>query len=771
MKAVILAGGRGERLRPLTAETPKPMVPLLGAPLLEHSLRHLRRWNITKAALTLHYLGETIEDRFGDGSELGMELCCFWEKEPLGTAGAVRACRPFWAGEETVLVLSGDALWDLDLGSALDFHRRQRCAATLLLHHSAHPLEYGLVQTSADGTITGFVEKPGWGQVFTDQVNTGIYLLDRSALERIPGEGPCDFAKDLFPALLAEGKRLCGYAPDGYWRDIGDCDAYRQAVRDALDGRVRLELGQERKKGIWCASPVPESAKLMAPCYIGEKVSVGERTVIGPYTVLERGSRMERCAEAQESMILGAALEAGARANGAILCAGAHAGRGAVLNRGTVLGPRAAAASNAILRAGSRLWPDVATVPGEQVSGTLTGPGAGRLCFGEGAVLSGTAGQDITAELLLHLGELLGEEERLGLGFYGSSAAQSLLMAAAAGATAAGATVFLHDGTTPASAAWLAAEQQLPLSLFLRQTGEEVELFFFDRWGLPLCRARQRALEAGLLQGLHRRVSAHRMGQQRTVSGVDADYVRAAAERSGTGVVRRLTVHVPRQGRGNVLLREALTVLGMAVQPGTGPLTLCLTEDGGGLLGRDEDNRLISREQMLLITERLLLEGGESALVLPTQSPAASRTLAEAFRGHTLALDTDRETLAPRTAQQRSLWDGVFAACRILRRMGQTGERLSRLAGLVPECALRREELSLTTHRSTIMRRLTERFPEAEHTAEGLRVPLAGGSVFLAPRSRLSALRLCAEAASTEAAEELCGRMAEQVRRLEAAEE
>ncbi len=768
MKAIILAGGGGERLRPLTAETPKPMVPLLGAPLLEHSLRLLRRRGIRKVALTLHYLSEVVEDHFGDGSAMGMDIRCYREEEPLGTAGAVARCRDFWQGEETVLVLSGDALWDLDLEAALDFHRRNRFAATLLLHRARRPLEYGLVRTGGGGRVIGFVEKPGWGQVFTDQVNTGIYLLSQTALEAIPEQTKCDFARDLFPALLEREVPLGGYVPDGYWKDIGDTTAYLEAVRDALEGKIRLELdAPERKRGIWCASPLPEGVKLIPPCYISEKVSVAEGAVLGPRTVLEPLSRVERGAEAEETVLMrGAALEAEVRCRGAILCPEAAARRGAVLGFGTVLGPRAEAAEHAVLRPGARLWSDVHTVPGERCTGTLTAAGAGRLCFGDRATLTGAAGQELTAEHLLQLGRLLGEEGTVGLGYYGQAAARSLLTAAAAGVTAAGGTALLHDGTTPAVAAWVAREQALPVSLFLSQEGERLTLWLLDRWGLPLSRERQRRLEAALLQGIRHRSPAHRVGEQRTLTGADAAFVRAAV-RQGTALPP-LRFHVPRRGRGNVLLREALSALGMVVQTGEGPLSLSVTADGTGLWARDEENRVLPPEQCLLLTERLVLEGGERRVFLPSDAPEAARTLAQRCGAAVLPLEADREGACGEA--QRPLRWGVFAACALAGRMARTGERLTELAASLPLCVLKREELSLSTHRSSIMRALTERFPEAESTPEGLRVTMEGGSVFLSPRARVSALRLCAEAVSAEAAEELCARMAEQVRRLECRE-
>ena len=224
MKAVIMAGGEGTRLRPITLGLPKPMVPLLGRPVMEHIIGLLKRHGFTDICVTLQYMPQVVTEWFGDGAELGVKLTYFVEKEPLGTAGSVKNCMAHLGGED-FLVISGDAVCDLDLSAALGFHRTSRAAATLILHRHSAPLEYGLVLTRDDGRIQRFIEKPGWGQVFTDTVNTGIYLLTRRAMDLVPEDQPYDFGKDLFPLLLSRGAPLYGHVADGYWCDMGDCEA------------------------------------------------------------------------------------------------------------------------------------------------------------------------------------------------------------------------------------------------------------------------------------------------------------------------------------------------------------------------------------------------------------------------------------------------------------------------------------------------------------------------------------------------------------------
>ncbi|TEB04672.1 D-glycero-alpha-D-manno-heptose 1-phosphate guanylyltransferase [Pelotomaculum schinkii] len=219
MKAIIMAGGEGSRLRPLTCGRPKPMVPVLNRPIMSHIVALLNEHGFTNIGVTLQYQPEVIKDYFGNGAEYGVNLRYFVEESPLGTAGSVKNAGGFL--DQTFLVISGDALTDLELSKALEFHRKQGAMATLVLTRVECPLEYGVVITSDNGRITQFLEKPGWGEVFSDTVNTGIYVLEPEALDYFaPGE-KFDFSKDLFPLLLREKKPLFGLVLPGYWCDVG----------------------------------------------------------------------------------------------------------------------------------------------------------------------------------------------------------------------------------------------------------------------------------------------------------------------------------------------------------------------------------------------------------------------------------------------------------------------------------------------------------------------------------------------------------------------
>ena len=224
MKAVIMAGGEGRRLRPMSLGLPKPMVPLFDKPVMEHIIALLRRHGFTDICVTLCYRPQSVMEYFRDGAGLGVRLSYFIEEEPLGTAGSVKNCME-QLGEEDFLVISGDAVCDLNLTQLIQFHQEKRAAATLALYQHPAPLEYGLVLTGRQGRVQGFVEKPGWGQVVTNQVNTGIYVLSRRAMDYVPQGRAFDFGKNLFPLLLRQKEEVFGTAPEGYWCDMGDCKA------------------------------------------------------------------------------------------------------------------------------------------------------------------------------------------------------------------------------------------------------------------------------------------------------------------------------------------------------------------------------------------------------------------------------------------------------------------------------------------------------------------------------------------------------------------
>src|SRR6266508_3009718 len=249
MKAVIMAGGEGSRLRPLTSNMPKPMLPLLNAPMMEHIVSLLKRHGFDDIVVTVAYMANVIRTYFGDGSEFGVRMVYATEEHPLGTAGSVRNAMDEL--DDRFLVISGDVLTDIDLGAMLTFHDEKKALATIGLCHVENPREFGIVITRDEGSIERCLEKPTWGQVFSDTINTGIFVFEPEIFDHIPPDQAVDFSSEVFPRLLEEEQPVFGAITDGYWEDVGTLEAYVRAHKDALDAKVAIDIvGFELTEGV-----------------------------------------------------------------------------------------------------------------------------------------------------------------------------------------------------------------------------------------------------------------------------------------------------------------------------------------------------------------------------------------------------------------------------------------------------------------------------------------------------------------------------------------
>lgn len=266
MKAVIMAGGEGTRLKSITGDAPKPLVPLCGAPLMEHIIRLLRDNGFSDICAAVKYRAGDISDCFGDGQALGVSLCYRTESEARGTAGAVKNCADFY-GSEDFLVISGDAACDFELSRLMREHKRRGAAVTLALYRHSEPLRFGLTVTDSEGFVRSFIEKPDWPRVVTDLVNTGIYILSPRVMELVPSDRPFDFARDLFPLLLERGEKLLGIPMEGYWCDVGTPISYYRCCADALEGRLKITLPDSFRpvppSGEDCVAAEGESTELL----------------------------------------------------------------------------------------------------------------------------------------------------------------------------------------------------------------------------------------------------------------------------------------------------------------------------------------------------------------------------------------------------------------------------------------------------------------------------------------------------------------------------
>ena len=411
-----MAGGEGTRLRPLTSNQPKPMVPIVGKPCMEHILDLLRRHDMTEVVVTLAFMPQAIRSYFGDGESLEMDIDYSVEEQPLGTAGSVRLAQARL--DETFLVISGDALCDVDLSELVAAHRETGAAVTIGLKSVDNPLEFGIVVTDDDGRVERFLEKPSWGQVFSDTINTGIYVLEPEVLRHVPDDRPYDFSKELFPLLLEMGRPIYGHVLDGYWQDIGNLEQFRQANFDALDGAVQLDVPGLRLRGnVWFSEDVDidEVDGVTGPAFIGENCRIADSASIGAYSVLSRGVIVREGARVTRSVI-----DAGTYLGRSSVVEGAIVGRGCDfrdhvrVHEGVAIGDQVTIGPEASLFPGVRVYPFKEIETGAQIHESVVWETrAATSPFGRDGAM-GLVNVDLTPETAVRLAAALGTALRRG---------------------------------------------------------------------------------------------------------------------------------------------------------------------------------------------------------------------------------------------------------------------------------------------------------------------------------------------------------------------
>ena len=772
MKAIIMAGGEGTRLRPLTCDCPKPMIQLMNRPVMGYALALLKKHGIRQVAATLGYLPDAISDAFAGGDDLGVDLRYTVEDAPLGTAGGVKRASDFL--DETFVVLSGDGVTDLDLMSAAAFHRKKGALATLVLKRADNPLDYGVVLTGPEDRVRAFREKPDWSEVVSDTVNTGIYILEPEILKHIPEDRPCDFGHDLFPALVKAGLPVYGYVMEGYWCDIGDVRAYLQAHVDAMEGRIRLEglmPGPARviQQG---GAQVDRSAVLEGPCLIGPNARVLAGAYVGPYSVIGPDCVIGENASVKRSVLWqGARLMPGAQARGCVLGAGAALGEGAQAYEEAVLGTGAAAGRRSVLLPGVKLWPGKGTGDGERLEASRVWGSRRESAFEGGMLgLSSPAQAARAAQALcavLQPGELL-------LGRSGGGTADALWHAAAAGAMAQGVRVVdAGDGPLP----------QLRFAQRTLRTGgaalvTDAGLLPLDEHGARLLSRRQREILARNARQDFAAPFASGAPSILPAGPMDAAWVAEAAARftAETDAAPPIVLYSkdPRllEPAGRAYLRAGLRTRTVSspddLEPAPGEVAVEISEEGWSLT---DEAGLLSEGEKQLLAAWTALELGEAELLLPVQATRAIHTLAQRCGARAEYVAGEEALWLSALAEQRPLQfllqtDGVAASLSALSALAAAGLTLADWRRSMPTVPRRSRSVPIPRNQAgRILRTLAQREKDIE-LGGGMRLRRRDGWAWIGPDERRAAFRVVAEAASDETARELCDFCERELKRL-----
>lgn len=830
MKAVVMAGGEGSRLRPLTSRRPKPLVPVAGRPVMHHIVELLARHGITEVISTLHYLADEIESYFGDGTHFGVQMRYVVEDTPLGTAGAVKLAQDY-IGQDDFLIISGDAMTDIDLTALIERHTREKNDVTIALQHVSNPLEFGVVITDENGRITRFLEKPSWGEVFSDTINTGIYVLRPGILDYMEWGKPYDFSKELFPRMLREGKRLGGYVIEDYWTDVGNLQQYQQANYDALEGEVRLApYGSEIAPGIWAGSncQIDPEAELVAPVRLGNGVRIGAGAriegpaAIGDRSIVAGGAAIER-AVIWEDVFIGAesTLRDCAILNRTVIKDHVN------VSEGTVIGERCMVGSGADVRAHLKIWPDKTITSGSIVSMSLIygikWPGS---LFG-GVGVEGLANLELTPEFALKLGQAFGSFLRPGQLVMVSRdthpVSRVMNRCIMAGLMATGVNVEeLRSMPLPLSR--FETRMRGDGGVYVRVSPNDpssILVEFFDRDGINIDKATERKIENLFFREDFRRTSMEDVGRldvssrslERYVSAFNDALAPKALPEAGFKVVidyayGNAALVLPRilSNLGvemialnayfddTLTLRAAenrekhLTQLVDIVRSLDADLGILVDHDGETFALVDDSGRIVDGDKLLALLTLVVARSYEHpSVALPVTAPQAIDHMAARYGASLVRTKSDRRTLMALAQKEgaklsfagsanyevifpefHSAFDALYGAAKLLELLANEKCKLSELVDLLPDWHMAAREVACPwEHKGRIMRTIIdEERGKDVEMLDGVRIKREDGWVLVLPDSSDPAFRIIAEADTPQQALEYVDVMSEHIEEL-----
>jgi mannose-1-phosphate guanylyltransferase/phosphomannomutase len=523
-KAIIMAGGEGTRLRPLTCNRSKPMVPIINKPVIEHTINLLKRHAIKNITISLFYLPENVQNYFGDGSEWDVNITYSVEETPLGTAGGVR--QALGECDDTVVVLSGDGIIDFNITDILEYHKKLDSSLTIVLKQVNKPTEYGIVITDERGRIDRFIEKPSWNEVYSDKANTGLYVLNPELIRKyVPERQKFDFSMDLFPLLQKNNVPLFGYIAQGYWCDIGNLTSYNDVHKDILNGMVKIDFpGKKIAENIWVGKDVEihRTAVIRGPAVIGDFVKIKDGAEVSEFSVIGDNCIIEEDASIRKSIILhNTIIGPKCELRGVVIGKRCVLEHDVSIYEGSVISDDCRIGTSVEIGAGIRIWPDKSIEQGTKLAEDIIwGQREKKTLFGSDGI-EGTFNVKITPEFVSKLGSaigaFLGKDTKVTVSRDTTSASRLIMRAFTAGLLAMGVDVYdmeiesvpVNRYTTRFLNANLGAYIQIsPLTEL-----QFIHISLFDKHGYKLSVSDEKKIENIFFRGDYPRKEAFEIGK------------------------------------------------------------------------------------------------------------------------------------------------------------------------------------------------------------------------------------------------------------------
>jgi len=829
-----MAGGEGTRLRPLTANLPKPLAPVVNKPILEHIIELLVSHDIRDIIVKLYYLPEEIMGYLGDGSKFGANISYSTETEQLGTAGSIKKLESQLT--EPFLIVSGDALTDFNLQEIIAFHHAKKATATLTLTRVENPLEFGLVITDTDHRVQRFLEKPAWGEVFSDTVNTGIYVLSPKIFKTMEYGKAYDWSKDVFPTLLQQGEPMFGMIASGYWCDIGNLQQYRQAQVDALEGKVKLNIpGTQVRHGVWMGdgSVIDPKAEIIGPCVIGKDCQIKERATIQEFTVIGDNCIVEEGCTITRSVIWSNGyIGKKSKITGSILCSATTLKGNNVVSEGAAIGDKCHLGSGAVVHQQVKIWPEKRVEAGGNVSMSLVwgGKWPGSLFSTQG--IQGLANIELTPEFGLKLGAAYGANLEKGSFAITSRdahpASRMINRAIICGLISVGVNVLDYRSMPTPVSRYSLHSGQAKGGIHVRISPRDPRAFlieFLDSDGINLDRNFERKIENTFFREDFRRTTMEEVGDIQFPSRALDEYLEGFLRSIDAQTIKKANLKIVIDyafGNASLVLPHLLGKLGMntvslnayidpvrsrqtggtrskslnelanIVQTLKADAGLWIDVDGERLFLIDEKGRIISGYTLLnLLTTFMLQTNPGATIVVPLAAPSTLEAIAETHGGKIKRTKSDPRSIMSEAADDKKAvlagdgeggfifpkflpsFDAMFAFTKLLEARAKTKMPISSVAEKLPQFFIAKQNVECSWNdKGRIMRELIEEKQEGRmELLEGVKIfPNGKQWVLVMPDPAEPLLHLAAEAENQEAADKLVRKMETRIEALKSAE-
>ena len=819
MKAVIMAGGFGTRIHPLTINLPKPMIPLVNRPIMLHIIDLLKKHGITELILVLYHQPMTIKNFFGDGSEFGVRITYVTPLQDFGTAGAVKAAAKYL--NERFLIISGDLLTDFDLGQVLKFHADNQAQATITLTSVKDPLQFGVVITDKQGRITKFLEKPGWSEVFSDTINTGIYVLEPEVLDLIPPGENRDWSKDIFPRMLEEGAPLFGCNLSGYWADIGNTDSYLEACGDIFQGRIKVQTSERSSSetriyhGADTQVAKSDESRFEGMVVLGDNTRILGRARL-KNCVLGRNCIIEDGVELQDAILWdNVNVKKRSRIHGAVLCHNVRIGQAVVIEEGAVIADETTIGDEAFIKQNVKVWPNKVIEGGAIVTTNLIWGEKWRKSLFNGAMLQGLTNVELTPEFTAKLGAAYGsslpKDSFILSGRDAVRSSRMLKRAFLGGLLSAGINVRdVQMISLPVLRYKLTTFGEVG-GVHFRQSPDDpaaTDILFYDSEGVDISSTTAKGIERIFYKENFRRVHYNEPGAISEVPRI-FDYYREGFLRAIDGQILRqaapkVVVDLNHSPAGN-LLPGLLNTLGCEVielnsqmsenRPGCSPeqikrgldqlsrivVTLGATAgfwigpSGERLIILEESGEVLSNSEALTVLTALVCRAEKhGSLVLPMAAPGAVEELALETGLTVKRTKSDGRSLVE-AAQERQVlfaasmdgrfafppfqanFDALFTVAKTLELLVRTGQKLGQLRRRLPKRTYRQLEVPCSwDYKGGIMRKMSEDSVDLEASfIDGVKVERDGGWVLVLPDQARPVVHIITESADPAQADQL----------------